>query len=129
MEDVFSDTAQGGDKFKGFRITQVLGGSGDSGITVLRGGGQGNGVPEMYFWDITLATAGDRFQILALADQGGTSGQVGYMGPVSWDLSPAPEPSGLALVAIAGISVAGLARRRHFNSTRAAVRSWELLGR
>ena len=106
MADVLSSAEWAADQFKGFRIVQTVGGSGDSGVVSLRGGASGNGVPEMYFFDLTGVNPGDRFQILGLNNVGGTSGQAGYMGPVSWDLIPEPQSAILLLGAL------GLAARR-----------------
>lgn len=120
MEDIFLGVEKNKDRFKGLQIVQTLGGSADSGVLALRGGNLGNSVPDFYFWDISNATAGDQFKIAALADVGETSSQVGYMGSITWDISPAPEPCGAHLATIAGMLGAALVRRRPRGNTRVA---------
>ncbi len=106
MADVLTSPEWAADVNKTFQITQTVGGSGDSGVISLRGGGAGNGQPELYFFDITGVNPGDTFRITA----GTTSGpQPGYIGPVSWDVAPVPEPG---VVGLAALSALGLLRRR-----------------
>lgn len=107
MADVLGATEWAADFGKTFRLVQTTGGSGDSGVISLRGGGAGNGQPEMYFFDVTGVNPGDRFQIITAS----SSGQAGYIGPVSWDLAVVPEPSSL-LLAGAGAGALLLRRRR-----------------
>lgn len=96
------------DASKGLQLVQTLGGSGDSGIISVRLGAAGNGVPEMYFFDLTNVTAGDRFQIQAFNDVGGPVTQFDYLGPVSFDVIPEPST---ALLGALGL-LALLRRRR-----------------
>ena len=107
MADVLSSAEWAADFGKTFRVLQTVGGSGDSGTISLRGGGAGNGQPEMYFFDITGVNPGDRFQIIA----GNGPGQPGYIGSVSWDVAPViPEPSGVSL---AGLAAGAFLHRRN----------------
>jgi hypothetical protein len=109
MQDMLSAGERAADTFKGLQFVQTAGaGSGNSGIISVRAGAAGDGVPEMYFFDITNVTAGDRFQILALNDVGGSATQAGYLGPISFDV--VPEPS-TALLSALGL-LALLRRRR-----------------
>lgn len=108
MADVLSAVEWAADTNKSFRLVQTVGGTGDSGVITLRGGAAGNGQPELYFFDVSGVNPGDRFQIVT----GSTapSGQVGYIGPVTWDLYTAvPEPSSALL---GGLALLGFARRR-----------------
>jgi hypothetical protein len=101
MQDMLSSAEWAADVFKGLRIVQTVGGSGDSGIVSVRGGAIGDGVPEMYFFDIAGVNPGDRFRIDGLGDIGGTTGgQPGYLGPVSFDLVAVPEPDSAVLGAL-----------------------------
>jgi hypothetical protein len=121
MADVLTALEWVNDVFKGLQVMQTVGGSGDSGLISLRGGAAGDGVPEMYMFDVTGISAGDRFAILAFRDVGGSTpmgtgtGQDAYLGPVSWDIAPAaaavPEPSSFVL-AFFGMSLL-IAKRRH----------------
>jgi hypothetical protein len=99
MADCTSNTTA--ESFMGLRIAQTVGGSGDSGVISLRSGGGGSaGVsPEMYFFDITGVSPGDRFAVYGLNNVGGTSGIGGYLGSMSLDASPVPEPSTMMLMA------------------------------
>jgi hypothetical protein len=109
MQDMLSAGEWANDTFKGLQFVQTVGaGSGDSGIISVRAGAAGDGVPEMYFFDLTNVTAGDQFQILALNGQGGPATQAGYLGPISFDV--VPEPS-TALLGALGL-LALLRRRR-----------------
>ncbi len=107
---VFGDTLgadeAGGDTNKTYRLTGP--GGGDSGSISLRGGAAGTSTPEIYFFDITNITAGDGFQLTSTNNGG--SGQAGYIGPMSWDLAPVPEPSALSLSSLLGLGL--LLRRR-----------------
>ncbi len=107
MADVLTSGEWAADTGKTFQLVQTVGGVGDSGVISLRGGGAGNGQPEMYFFDLTGVNAGDRIQIIA----GNGPGQAGYIGPVSWDLSAVPEPS--CLIPAAAAAFALRRRRRH----------------
>lgn len=106
---VFGDTLgadeAGGDTNKTYRLTGP--GGGDSGAISLRGGAAGTSTPEIYFFDITGISPGDVFQLTS-TNTGG-SGQAGYIGPMSWDIAPVPEPSSALL---GGIAALGLMRRR-----------------
>lgn len=107
MQDVLGPDEWASDTNKGLQIAQTVGGSGDSGVILLRSGGAGNGSPEMYFFDLTGVTAGDRFQITGHLGVGGPVTQAGYIGPVSWDVIP--EPSAALL---GSFGILGLLRRR-----------------
>ena len=87
MHDLLSSGEWAADINKGLRLYQTVGGSGDSGTISIRSGGAGDGLPEMYFFDVTGVSAGDRFKIEGLNNVGGAGGSVGYVGPVSWDIS------------------------------------------
>ncbi len=107
---VFGDTLgadeAGADTNKTYRLTGP--GGGDSGAISLRGGAAGTSTPEIYFFDITNITAGDAFQLTSTNN--GTSGQAGYIGPMSWDIASVPEPSMMGLSSLLGLGL--LARRR-----------------
>jgi YVTN family beta-propeller protein len=97
MEDMLASNEWTADQFKALRIYQTTGGSGDSGVIPIRGGGSGDGVPEMYFFDLTNVSPGDRFQIESLNGVGGAAVQAGYVGPVSWDVAlTAPQAPAIA---------------------------------
>jgi hypothetical protein len=98
MQDVLGSTENAADYGKTLQLT---GGGGDSGVISVRSGGAGNGVLEMYFFDIAQVTPGD---IITVSAANGPA-QSGYVGPVSVDISPVPEPSTLALL---GLGAAGL---------------------
>jgi hypothetical protein len=105
MQDMLGSLEWGADQNKGLRIVQTVGGTGDSGIVSVRGGGAGNGIPEMYFFDITGVNPGDRFEIQGLNNVSGAGvTQSGYLGPVSWDLVAIPEPSS-AVLAVLGLAI------------------------
>jgi hypothetical protein len=90
MEDMLGKDENAADNFKALQVVQTGGdGKGDSGVQTLRSGGSGTGSPMIYFFDIKGAKAGDTFSIKALNNQGGTSGNAGYVGPVSWDIANA----------------------------------------
>ena len=101
MQDMLGSGEWAADQNKGLRLVQTVGGSGDSGMVSVRGGGAADGVPEMYFFDITGVNSGDRFQIQGLNNVSGAGAtQLGYIGPVSWDLVAVPEPGSAMLGAI-----------------------------
>jgi hypothetical protein len=106
MADVLGATENAADMLKTYRITGA--GGADSGLVSLRGGGSGNGIPEMYFFDITGVNPGDVFTITA-----GNAGspQSGYIGPVSWDIATVPEP-GTAIFGVLGLGTLMARRRR-----------------
>lgn len=105
MQDMLGSGEWAADQNKGLRVVQTVGGSGDSGIVSVRGGGSANGVPEMYFFDITGVNPGDRFEIQGLNNVSGAGAtQSGYLGPVSWDLVAVPEPSS-AVLAVFGLAM------------------------
>ena len=107
---VFGDTLGAdeapGDTNKTYRLTGP--GGGDSGAISLRSGAAGTSTPEIYFFDITNITAGDVFQLTSTNN--GASGQAGYIGPMSWDIAPVPEPSVMSLAS--ALSLGLLVRRR-----------------
>lgn len=109
MADVLALSEWTADQGKTYQLTQTFGGSGDSGIISLRSGGSGNGQPEMYLFDVTGVSPGDRFTITAHS----SSVQAGYVGAVSFDLIPTviPEPSS-ALLGAAGLMAVLVRRRR-----------------
>jgi len=99
MHDILASGEWAGDNFKALQVTQVTGGKGDSGVIPLRGGGSGNGVVGMHFFDIANVKPGDRFAIDGLKNVGGSSGGDGYVGPVSWDIvDNAALPRGMVLI-------------------------------
>ena len=107
---VFGDTLgtdeMGADTNKTYRLTGP--GGGDSGAISLRGGAAGTSTPEIYFFDITNITASDVFQLTS-TNTGG-SGQAGYIGPMSWDIAPVPEPGATNLTGL--VCLAAFLRRR-----------------
>jgi MYXO-CTERM domain-containing protein len=103
MADILTAGEWAADITKTFQLTGM---SGNSGTISLRSGGPGNGQPEMYFFDIAGATAGDTYTLTA----GTSSGQAGYIGPVTWDLYTVPEPSAFLLAGLTGLPL--LRRRR-----------------
>lgn len=108
MADMLNSAEWAGDQNKGYRLVQTVGGGGDSGVVSLRGGGAGNGVPEMYFFDLTGVNPGDTFRLDALNNVSGAGQtQAGYLGPVSWDIVPEP-----AVTLLGGLGMLGLLRRR-----------------
>lgn len=114
MEDVLGSSEWAADAHKGLQMTQSIGGSGDSGAISLRSGGAGDGVPEIYFFDIYGATVGDQFAITGLSNVGGTpTGQNPYISSVSFDLATVAVPAPAALeggLVLLGI-IAGTRRR------------------
>jgi hypothetical protein len=97
MADILTQPEWAADVEKTFQVVQTVGGAGDSGVIPLRGGDAADGQPEMYFFDLTGVTSGDRFSIVTTGPSGG---QAGYLGPVSWDISAVPEPSSFVLVLV-----------------------------
>ena len=90
MQDVLGSSEWAADTSKALQVIQIVGGTGDSGVIQVRSGAAGDGVPEMYFFDLTNVTAGDRFQIVGLKDIGGSTTQNAYLGPISFDVIPGP---------------------------------------
>lgn len=108
MADLLGPAENAGDVTKTYRLTGP--GGADSGVVSLRGGAAGNGVPEMYFFDIFGIVPGDVYTLTTLNTGGST--QSVYIGPVSWDIAIAPEP-GRALLGVFGLlALAGQRRRR-----------------
>ncbi len=68
-----------------------------------------NGVPSMYFFDMTGITAGDQFTITSKTS---ASGAPGIIGPVSFDISSVPEPTSLGLFAVGGLALL-MMKRKH----------------
>ena len=86
MADVLASNEWAADKFKGYYLQWTSDGAVNSGIIPLRNGNPGNGVPEMYFFDIAGAVPGDRFTLITYNAIGGSGTQSGYAGPVTWDV-------------------------------------------
>lgn len=108
MADILGPGEWAADSGKSYSLSQISGGTSDSGPITLRAGAPGNGQPELYFFDITGVNPGDVFRITAFPN---LVGFPGYIGPVTWDLSsPIPEPSTSFLAAAAASSI--LLRRR-----------------
>ncbi len=109
MADMLSAVDATEDNGKVYQLTQIVGGSSDSGPAILRNGNSGNGSPEMYFFDITNANPGDQFTLTAFS----VGALPGYIGPVSFDSVPVPAPSafpaGMALLS----TLAAFRRRRN----------------
>jgi hypothetical protein len=108
MADVLGVDENAADSNKTYRLTGP--GGADSGIISLRGGAAGNGIPEMYFFDLTGVNPGDQFTVTT-ANTGG-SGQPGYIGPMSWDIATTvPEPASATLLLGAAGALLGWRRR------------------
>ena len=108
MADILGPGEWAADSGKSYSLSQITGGTSDSGPITLRANAPANGQPELYFFDITGVNPGDVFRITAFPSPGGFPG---YIGPVTWDLgTPIPEPSA-ALLSLAASSVF-LRRRR-----------------
>lgn len=109
MGDVLQAVQAINDNHKGLQVVQTLGGTGDSGVISLRAGGAGDQNPELYFFDLTGATAGDRFQIRGLHNVGGMTttngvgGNVAYVGPICLDV--VPEPNAIVLLSCGLVSL------------------------
>lgn len=75
-----------------------------------------DGVPNMYFFDITGITAGDQFTIRVTSNPnvppGSGDGAAGYVGPVSWDIASVPEPATGGPLLLAGTAGLLLLRRK-----------------
>ena len=109
MADILTAAEWAADTNKIITLNQTVGGTSTSGPISLRGGAAGNGQPELYFFDITGVNPNDQFTFTT--GNTGSSGQPGYIGPVTWDLSaPVPEPSTTLLGTVAALSL--LRRRR-----------------
>ena len=108
MADILGAGEWAADSGKAYSLSQIIGGTSDSGPITLRANAPANGQPELYFFDITGVNPGDVFRITAFPSPGGFPG---YIGPVTWDLGAAiPEPSA-ALLSLAATTVF-LRRRR-----------------
>ena len=108
MADILGPGEWAADSGKAYSLSQITGGTADSGPITLRAGAAANGQPELYFFDLTGVNPGDVFRITAFPSPGGFPG---YIGPVTWDLgAPIPEPSA-ALLSLAATTVF-LRRRR-----------------
>jgi hypothetical protein len=105
FQDILGADEVANDFAKTLRITGP--GGADSGLISLRGGAVGSSTPEIYFFDIYNINPADVFTISA--GNSGLSPQTGYIGPVSWDIAPVPEPSAALL---GGIAALGLLQRR-----------------
>ncbi len=103
--DILGADEAGADMNRTYRLTGP--GGGDSGDISLRAGAAGSSTPEIYFFDITNLLAGDAFQLISTRN--GISGP-GYIGPMSWDIAPVPEPSVMGLSSL--LSIGLLAQRR-----------------
>jgi hypothetical protein len=109
MADILGAGEWAADSGKSYSLSQITGGTSDSGPITLRAGAAANGQPELYFFDLTGVNPGDVFRITAFPSPGGFPG---YIGPVTWDLGAAiPEPS-TSFLAAAAASSALLRRRR-----------------
>ncbi len=109
MQDLLSPAEYASDSQKALRLEGYNNSPGvSSGDITIRNGDAGDGIAEMYFFDITGASAGDQFQFIAL--QNGVSTGGSYIGPVSFDIVEVPEPSGVLLCGLA--VAAGLITRR-----------------
>ena len=87
MQDLLGSGEWAADINKGLSITQTVGGVSYSGVISVRSGGAGDGLPEMYFFDVTDINPGDRFKVQGINNVGGVGGSTAYVGPVSWDIS------------------------------------------
>jgi hypothetical protein len=100
MQDVLASSEWADDFNKTLTLLQVdsSGNTLASSATVsLRNGAAGDGVREMYFFDITGVNPGELYKIVTNT---GNGKQAGYIGPMSIDIATAvPEPGTLALLA------------------------------
>jgi hypothetical protein len=94
MQDCLGKDEQAQDTFKGLKIVKTgTPGGGQSDVQAVRGGAAGAGTPELYFFDLTNVKPGDTFDVQALKDIGGTSGNEPYVGPVCWDITSTAAPT------------------------------------
>ena len=80
MADILTSSEWAADTNKTITLTQIVGGISTATVS-LRNGAAGNGQPELYFFDLTGVNPGDQFRFDAANT--GSSGQAGYIGPVT----------------------------------------------
>ncbi len=84
MEDILGAAEYPRDTHKGVHIVQTTGGSTWSAVVPLP---NSNHQPEMVFFDIVNAKAGDRYLIEEMRQIGNVDSITWVVGPVSWDLN------------------------------------------
>ncbi len=103
MQDILDSASIPEDRCIGLQLIQTFGGSGTSPIIGLRFAQGGNGIPEMYFWDLTNVKPGDQFTLYAFNNVGGIGFHKGYVGPVSFDMIPEPGSATLGMFGATGL--------------------------